>query len=122
MNQSMRCVRSDTPIPSARHPGRIQTSLAVDQCPVATIRWCNGPDYLTVIEIWVEPSFRRRGIATKIYNTLRLETGLPLVWIRNALASPEMKKLVESYLAIEGEVVSDDGNTVVLKTIQTHAI
>jgi len=42
-------------------------------------------------------------------------TGKKLKWIRNALASDQMRALVKKYIQREDIVESDDGNIIVLR-------
>ena len=76
-----------------------------------SVRWWWVQEYFEVTEIKVNPEYRRRGVATAIYDSLRAITCKKLRWIRNAFASEEMIALADKYLQ-SAEVVSDEGNVI----------
>ena len=78
-------------------PNYSQFVLVHNSRLVAKVFWDYKDDYVEVIEIDVVENFRRRGIATEIYDTLMQITKKPLKWSPNAWASDIMPKLAESF-------------------------
>lgn len=101
--------RNDTALSRNRH----HLNVFDNEKQIAFASWTFDIDFVQVLEIKVCPEYQRKGIATTIYDTLRKITQLKLKWIRNAIASSEMKYLVTKYCD-QHTVLSDDGNTIVL--------
>jgi len=69
-----------------------------------------GRQYFEVIEIFVQPNYRRKGIATQTNNTLKNITGKPRRWKPNSIPSEEMKTLTNK-LNGDKKIIKIDDNT-----------
>jgi len=65
---------------------------------VASLRWNFDEDYVWVIEVLVNEDYRRKKIATMIYDNLQILVNKPIKWTPNAWASNEMREFVKSYI------------------------
>lgn len=81
---------------------------------IAEVYWKCENNILSVVEIYIEPEYRNKGIGTEIYVSLVKATKANLEWKRNALASPEMKQLVLSFCKECQINLNDDWETVIV--------
>ena len=121
MNRLLQYQRLDEDTSSPKSPNRRKTSFKEGNTDVAYVIWRADAEFLEVIEIWVEEPYRRIGLGTAIYDTLRFETGLRLKWQRNAWASDAMRALAIKYMDERACVESDDGTTIIIKTCNSEA-
>jgi len=107
----------NTSNPERDIPNRQLLQLSDGKAEVATVSWYFDDEFVKVLNIEVETTYRRQGVASAIYATLRKVTGKKLEWVRSCIASKAMKLLLELYIQHHDDIETDDGNTIILKPL-----
>lgn len=99
--------------PKKNHSNRHHLRLFDDTQEVAFVNFNFDDEHIWVYDIRIQEDFRRRGIASEIYDVLQSYFGCMIKFQRTAIASPAMRCFFEKYIS-SGTIVFDDGNTLIL--------